>query len=363
MFASAVRDRPRDYLLHLGWREGEMPKLRERILGVYRGTVVCPFRSQKLAIQNDAEEGEREVHVEVRIRTMAQEQHRRGVKGKNALIASSALIVFAALVAAGCRPHAKKGAPAAAEHAYVLPAEIALDFGAERGDGGQVFIVGTTNLPDGTKLGAEVFVKHHLFAQDFDIFVSGGRFRSAGFSDGSRPIPPGNYDVHMLTYFNEVWQSPDILRMVGRGGANLKGNVIKFQDPDVIDSDKILDVTSALQFPPLEASHPPTTTPSPSETGESKAIALVKRAMLTVDGSRSATDIEENIALFMKNPELRPAAGWTAKNDSGAKYAVSYSFINGKLGEEQAIWEADIATKKVRYINKNAKYFSWTPAE
>jgi hypothetical protein len=39
---------------------------------------------------------------------------------------------------------------------------------------------------------------------------------------------------------------------------------------------------------------------------------------------------------------------------------ANYGFINGKLGEEQAIWEADTATQKVRYMNKNAKNFSWT---
>jgi hypothetical protein len=62
----------------------------------------------------------------------------------------------------------------------------------------------------------------------------------------------------------------------------------------------------------------------------------------------------------MKFPGMRPSAGWSAKHDSSTKYTVFFSFINGELGEDKAIWEVDITTKKVRYVNKNAKNLSWT---
>jgi hypothetical protein len=54
-----------------------------------------------------------------------------------------------------------------AKQAYALPPEITLDFAAERGDVGEVFVVGTTNLPDGAKLGAEVPLSNGREAQDF----------------------------------------------------------------------------------------------------------------------------------------------------------------------------------------------------
>lgn len=229
---------------------------------------------------------------------------------------------------------------------YVLPAEITLDFIAERGMEGKVFIVGTTNLPDGVKLGVEV-IKGKQCCQDFHIFVLDGKFRSAGFTDRNVPLPPGQYNVQVFAHFNQMWQNPDILKIVGRGGMNLKGKIVKLEDPDIIDSDKIIEVNSLLTFPPL--------------ADESKAISFVKDAIFIVDGVRSAMDVEENIELFMTFPSIRPSKGWNAKLESGTKYTVSYSFINGNIGEDLAIWEVDIATKKVRYINKSAKNFSWTP--
>ena len=94
---------------------------------------------------------------------------------------------------------------------------------------------------------------------------------------------------------------------------------------------------------------------------ERQAVALVKKAVLTVNGSRSAATVEETIADFESVPGLRPAAGWSAEPGKSGEYMVSYSFINGSRGEERAIWSANLSTGKVKYINKNAKYFSWSP--
>jgi hypothetical protein len=165
----------------------------------------------------------------------------------------------------------------------------------------------------------------------------------------------------VLAYFNEAWQTPDILRIVGKGGTNLKGKALKLQDPDVVNSDRIIDVIQVVQVPALVANPSVSGSPVSPETGDAKAITLVKRAILSVDGRRSATDIEANIELFMKSPGLRPATGWRAKSTDGLKYTVTYSFVDGELGEKEAIWEADLATRKVRYVNKSAKTFSWTP--
>jgi hypothetical protein len=183
---------------------------------------------------------------------------------------------------------------------YALPKEIALEMTAVRGEGGKIFIVGSTNLPEGTTVGAELRKPNgHVEGQDFKIRVIGGRFRSTGFTDGGKPISPGNRKVHVLSIFNGAWQSPDILKIVGSGGANLRGSVIKLEDPAEIDSDKIVDATRVVTFPPLSEG--------------AKAIVLVKRAILTVDGSRSAADVDDTVAMFMKFPGLRVGAGWSAK--------------------------------------------------
>jgi hypothetical protein len=41
---------------------------------------------------------------------------------------------------------------------------------------------------------------------------------------------------------------------------------------------------------------------------------------------------------------------------------VSFDFItDDEEGEHQAVWSANLATRKVNYVNIAAKYMSWTP--
>lgn len=245
--------------------------------------------------------------------------------------------------------------------AYVLPSEITVDFTAERGDDGTVFVVGSTNLPDGTKLGAEITEPGGGLAQDYDIFVRDGKFRSQGFSNGSRPIPPGKRNVHMLAYFNGAWQSREVLQIVGEGGARLRGQPIKLEDPDVTDSDKLVDLTKVVDVPAVDR-RGSALGQAPSVT-EEDTLESVKHAVLTVDGRKSATDLEANVELFMQSPGIHPAGGWSVQKPDNGKFLVTYDFIDGEDGEQQAIWEFDPVTRKVRYLNKRAKLMSWTPAE
>jgi hypothetical protein len=102
----------------------------------------------------------------------------------------------------------------------------------------------------------------------------------------------------------------------------------------------------------------------PVEQNLDAAIRLVKKAVLTVDGRRSSMDVEDDIAFLIKAPTgLKAGKGWSVTKGSGSKYVVNYGFINGALGEALATCEADVSTKSVRYVNDNAKTFSWVPAE
>ena len=255
----------------------------------------------------------------------------------------------------GCRDTPTAEMPSKSD--YVLPGEITLEFSVERGDLGRIFVVGSTNLPDGTKLGAEVTEPGGGEAQDYKILVINGKFRSEGFTNEGLPIPAGKRKVHMLAYFNSAWQPPEVLRIVGDGGANLKGKPIKLQDRDVTDSDKIVDLTRVVDVPALDPK------PAGASSAGQDAIHRVKDSILTVDGQRSATNLDANVALFMQSPGLRAAGGWTAKKLDGGKYLVSFDFIDGDNGDQQAIWELDSASNKVRYVNKRAKIMSWTPAD
>jgi hypothetical protein len=69
-----------------------------------------------------------------------------------------------------------------------------------------------------------------------------------------------------------------------------------------------------------------------------------------------------NVKLFMSAPGLSEAKGWSARAQGGAAYDVTYDFMNGDHGEQQAVWSADLQSGKVKYVNENAKLFSWTPS-
>ena len=238
---------------------------------------------------------------------------------------------------------------------YTMPSEIVLDVSADRGSMGEIFIVGLTNLPDGTKIGAEVPVGKKRLGQDFKIYISGGKFRGD-------PLPPGKYSVHLLSHFNEAWQAASILEIVGASGAKLPlGRFIKLDDPNLMDSDKLLEFTASVDFPPLVK-----VAPAPAalkQIDAERAIGLVKRAILVVDGSRSSETVENGFNFYLKVPEIHVGSGWSARPSDTGEYTVVLSFINGKAGPRDAIWTADLKTGKVQYRNKAAKTFSWIPKD
>jgi hypothetical protein len=277
------------------------------------------------------------------------------MKKFGAVVAALLLIV----VITGCddKPSIGKEEP---KQIYALPSEITLDFSAERNTDGGILITGATNLPDDTRLDAELLGPgSHLQGQS-SMRVKEGKFSSEGFTNGVRPWPPGKHKVHVYAYFNGAWQSPEILRIVGEGGTRLKGKPIKPEDRDVTDGDNIVDSTRLLDFPAIIQKSAEMAKPLGAEQ---YALDQVKHALLTVDGERSATDIEANVGLFMTSPGLRTMGGWSAKKSDKGRYLVSYDFNNGDSGEQQAIWEFDSTTKNVRFINHNAKIMSWTPAD
>ncbi len=108
-----------------------------------------------------------------------------------------------------------------------------------------------------------------------------------------RPFLPKPYKVHFLACFNGAWQSRKVINTVGGEGAKpLKGKIIKTENPDVIDSSKIVDYSPILSFPAL----------SPA----AKAISLVRQTIMTVpDEGRSTGDVQAVVDLY----------GWPGSQD------------------------------------------------
>jgi len=182
-----------------------------------------------------------------------------------------------------------------------------------------------------------------------NAFVNGGKFRSGPLYQGVVVPVSGRQPLEVIAYFNGSWQNKSVLSLLGEGGKNLHGTLFKLTDPDVVDSDKILDAKFTLSLPPVAPG--------------TKAISIVKHAILIVSGKgRSATDIEENIKLFESpGTGVTPGKGWSATPTGPGVYNVACDFIDGSAGEKQAIWSVNTATKRVKYVNEAAKLFSWTP--
>lgn len=270
----------------------------------------------------------------------------------------------------------KHSDPAPKRAAFSPEVEVVLGAHAERTEDGQVVISGTTNLPDGLKLWVEVEEGHlplgapKSIASDDNVYVADGKFTTKplwlavpntlftrkGWPAGvevdfrNRPFPARPYKVHFTSYFNGAWQSREVLAVLGGdGGKSLKGAILKSTDPDVIDSDNIVDYYQAISFPELSQ--------------EAKAISIVRGAVMTVpDSGRSTGDVQAVVDLYMNSPGLKVAKGWGARSTGASEFEVSFDFINGQLGEQQALWNADTKTGKVKYINSNAKEFSWAPS-
>lgn len=230
---------------------------------------------------------------------------------------------------------------------YVLPDEFVLTPSAERGREGEIYISGTTNFPDGMKMWVTLGTKK----DKEDAIVRGGHFRSGPLYQKVASLITGRQSLEFTAYFNGAWQNDVVLSLLGEDGKNLHGKLFKQTDPDVIDSPKILDATFTIALPPV----PP----------ETAAINIAKHAILTVpNAGRSATDIEENLALFTQpGTGVTLGKGWTATPAGPNLYNVSWDFIDGGEGEKQAIWSVNTSTRQVKYVNHSAKLFSWTPKD
>lgn len=250
---------------------------------------------------------------------------------------------------------------------YTVPDQITLTASASRDANNGTVIGGVTNLPEGTKLGVELLNGTRLAGQDFNVFVASGKFHSAGFRNGTSPLPPGKQRVHIFTYFTTLWQSPAVLNLLGTGGSKLKpSGVIHSEDAQLIDGDKVLDYTVDLVVPPLIVApgKAGAAKSSPSSSPEEKAIEIVKKAILVVDGNRSSMNVEDGVQFYFGTPGVRMGDGWSATPTAKDSFNVVLDFINGDSGKERhdkAIWEVNLVTRKVLYRNKYAKDFSWIP--
>jgi len=234
--------------------------------------------------------------------------------------------------------------------------DVAIQIAVHRASDDSLIVTGTTNLPPGTKLWVEFYdSKTTQPLGQAETCVSDGMFVASGFVRGGQPYAHGWYTVEVLAYFNGPWQQPEaVMEIVGRAAEYLVGRFAEPLHPEFEESEKRLHATFSVVAPLL--THAPRLTPADLEN----AITIAKKAVLIVDGRKSASPVGEVVDLFMSSPGLYPYKGWSAEAQANGTSIVKLSFWNGKT-PETAEWVVILETNEVRYRNLNGKYMSWLP--
>jgi hypothetical protein len=260
-----------------------------------------------------------------------------------------AVLVF--LILDGCNndaaPHPSSSGPPAPTPVinYANPTSWFIRPTASRNRDGGIVISATTNIPDGVNLWVQLAT-----GATSKVRVVGGKFSSEAFTDRGKPLQAGSRQVIFTAYFNAAWQQPaGVLALTGQEGSKLHGSLFHKTDPDVSDSPKFLEYKVQIQFPPVSR--------------ELEAISLVQGAVLTVDGRRSSATVGETVKWFLQpSTGIRMGKGWTATKTAGETYTVQLDIVDA-ANDGPAIWQADLHSRKVRYVNMAAKSMSYLPRD
>jgi hypothetical protein len=183
--------------------------------------------------------------------------------------------------------------------------DVAIQVVMHRADDDTLLVMGSTNLPEGTKLWIQLYESRsgrHLGTGK--TAVTQGTIAASGFSSGAEPHPHDWYRVEVLGYFNGPWQQPDaVLAIVGREGEFLAGRFAEPLHPELSESEKRFRAEFECIAPPLRSAPPL----GPADVA--RAVAITRRAVLTVDGRTSAEAVGEVVNFFMSFPGLREFQG------------------------------------------------------
>lgn len=236
---------------------------------------------------------------------------------------------------------------------------VSLQLVLHRASDDSLLVVGSTNLPDGTKLWVELTEPDKPRQTSVEkTVVREGTFGASGFLAGiGKPYPHGWCEVRAVAYFNGPWQQPgSVIAIVGKEGEFLVGRFADPLHPEFEDSEKTLNAAFACIAPPL------TDTPPRSPADLERATQIVKDAVLTVEGRVSSEPVAEVVRVFMESPGLRERDGWSAEALASGAVVVRFSYWNGPQPRpDVAEWIVILDSGDVRYRNLQAKQMSWLP--
>jgi len=235
---------------------------------------------------------------------------------------------------------------------------LLISLSAQRTADGGIIFIGQVKLPKGTKMMIDLSLNNDLLGQDTVLIKDAGNFESGVFRKGKKPHSPGTYQVSIFSHFTKVWQSPEILKLVGENGALLPSDLLVPDDPEFPNDTRHFEVTRNVIFPRIAL----VSNNALANSTEQKAIRSVQEAYLSVpDRGRSADPVKGVVAFIEKGGGFQ-ALSWTANQSSPGIWIVTLDCIDAGQ-KKKAQWECNIETKKVKYLNPLAKILSWTPAE
>ena len=234
--------------------------------------------------------------------------------------------------------------------------DVSVQVTLDRAADDALMVIGTTNLPDGTRLWVDLHesgggrLLGHVEAK-----TSAGLFAAPGYVARDVPHAHGWYMVEVLAYFNAPWRQTDaVTAIVGHEGEFLAGRFAEPVHPELAESETRFRATFECVGPPLIGASKRT------ESDRDRAIELAKGAVLKVDGSVSQDPVAGVIDRFMSSPGLSERGGWSATALPNGAVVVDYSYWSGD-DPKTASWIVIIDSGEVRYWNLQGKLLSWTP--
>lgn len=217
-------------------------------------------------------------------------------------------------------------------------------------------VIGTTNLPDETKLMIDLYPsavsEEGGCLGQAKATVQDGMFFAAGFTNREEPHPHAWFTVETVAYFNDAWRQPaQVVEISGKDGAFLKGPFAEPIHPEFPEVGQRIKARFSCVAPPLKDAI------KLQKSDLQRAIEMVQEAVLDIDGSLATKAVREIVADRWRFKDFNPRGEWQARVLPNGGVIVSLLYWKGDT-PATAEWHVLLASGEVRYWNFDGKWMS-----